>query len=483
MVNPVFVDNVPPAKSSARAFLAYVVGSADVLRATDMQGSWVVYVQSLDGWFERDASDTISPDNGQTIIVGPNGERWKTSVVQVGGIVINATGPTEERDLYDNEEPPFVFYDTTAELAYIKLSAASGDWSDGIPLRGPTGATGSTGATGAAGPPNVLSIGTVTEGEADATITGTSPTQTLNLVIPRGPKGDGLQIDAAGDTAGRSAFDAEAQGFTYLDTEAGLLYVKASNDPGDWATGVPFGGVNGPGTTTDHALVRWDGTTGANVQDTPEALLSDNGDLRLGADALAANLEQSQNTEAGYSRMWAAMTGGLRRWAWGASDEVEDGDTGSPDQGSNWLLVRYNDAGEVIGNAIRVARETGYTTLVRAYEGANRVLSVVGGLVLTGGFAGTSTDLGNSGTSTQTPVFTTNNLYRYTNTGAHNLAAPSGEGTMIVMITNSGSAGAITPTGFDDVDGDDFDTTNGSIFKCYIDCINGVQSIMVKKVN
>lgn len=38
---------------------------------------------------------------------------------------------------------------------------------------------------GVAGPPNVLSIGTVTEGlEAQVTITGTPPAQVLNFVLP-----------------------------------------------------------------------------------------------------------------------------------------------------------------------------------------------------------------------------------------------------------------------------------------------------------
>ena len=55
----------------------------------------------------------------------------------------------------------------------------------GIP--GPTGPTGATGATG---PANTLSIGAVTDGgAADATITGTAPDQTLNLVLPAGPTG------------------------------------------------------------------------------------------------------------------------------------------------------------------------------------------------------------------------------------------------------------------------------------------------------
>jgi hypothetical protein len=52
---------------------------------------------------------------------------------------------------------------------------------------------GATGATGPTGPSNVLNIGTVVASNpgaaASATITGTSPSQTLNLVIPRGETG------------------------------------------------------------------------------------------------------------------------------------------------------------------------------------------------------------------------------------------------------------------------------------------------------
>ena len=59
---------------------------------------------------------------------------------------------------------------------------------------------GDKGDTGNTGPANTLTIGTVTTGAASATITGTAPSQVLNLVIPQGiqglqgPQGDtGLQ--------------------------------------------------------------------------------------------------------------------------------------------------------------------------------------------------------------------------------------------------------------------------------------------------
>jgi len=53
----------------------------------------------------------------------------------------------------------------------------------------PAGAQGPQGQQGSAGPANTLSIGTVTSGTAAATITGTSPSQVLNLVLPVGSTG------------------------------------------------------------------------------------------------------------------------------------------------------------------------------------------------------------------------------------------------------------------------------------------------------
>jgi hypothetical protein len=61
-----------------------------------------------------------------------------------------------------------------------------------------TGERGPTGATGSAGPANVLTIGTVTSGTAAATITGTAPNQTLNLVLQKGDTGTNVELQATG---------------------------------------------------------------------------------------------------------------------------------------------------------------------------------------------------------------------------------------------------------------------------------------------
>lgn len=75
--------------------------------------------------------------------------------------------------------------------------------------------------TGLQGPPNVLSIGTVTTGapgsSASATLTGTSPAQTLSLTIPRGDVGASPVFSVASTTTGAPGSSANVvQGGTAL---------------------------------------------------------------------------------------------------------------------------------------------------------------------------------------------------------------------------------------------------------------------------
>lgn len=70
----------------------------------------------------------------------------------------------------------------------------------------------------------------------------------------------GFQIDASGNTAGRATYDAEAAGFVYYDSEAGLLYQKHTATSADWSDALPFtttvqskvytGSYTGDGSTT-----------------------------------------------------------------------------------------------------------------------------------------------------------------------------------------------------------------------------------------
>ena len=102
--------------------------------------------------------------------------------------------------------------------------------------KGDTGAAGPAGQTGPAGPANTLSIGTVTTGAAgsaaSATITGTPPSQTLSLTIPRGDVG---ATGATGDN-GRD-----------IELQATATHLQWRN-VGDtaWINLVPLTAITGP---------------------------------------------------------------------------------------------------------------------------------------------------------------------------------------------------------------------------------------------
>lgn len=86
---------------------------------------------------------------------------------------------------------------------------------------------------------------------------------------------------------------------------------------------------------------------------------------------------------------------------------------------------------------------------------------------LTAGYSATVYDNGTKSTGTFTPDEANGNIQKVVNGGAHTLAPPANDTTLIIQYTNNASAGAITTSGFTRVDGA-FTTTNGDDFLCYI---------------
>lgn len=112
------------------------------------------------------------------------------------------------------------------------------------------------GVKGDKGDANELSIGTVETGDAgtkaSAEITGEAPNQVLNLVIPKGDRGSAFKVDASGLLADKGTYDAEVAGFSYLATDTGNVYIKNSATSGDWSDAIPFKGDKGdPGDKGD----------------------------------------------------------------------------------------------------------------------------------------------------------------------------------------------------------------------------------------
>jgi len=73
-------------------------------------------------------------------------------------------------------------------------------------------------------------------------------------------------------------------------------------------------------------------------------------------------------------------------------------------------------------------------------------------------------------------------LESYTNGGNATLTAPASSASCLILVTNNGSAGTLTLTGFTvgSNTGDAFDTTNGHVFLLQITRINTVSTYLVK---
>ena len=100
--------------------------------------------------------------------------------------------------------------------------------------------------------------------------------------------------------------------------------------------------------------------------------------------------------------------------------------------------------------------------------------------VLTAGYACTVHDAGTKASGTYTPDEADGNMQKFVNGGAHTLAPPANDCTLVLQQTNNASAGTITTSGFTLVDGDDFTTTNGHDFFLYITNSDSFSSLTVK---
>ena len=87
---------------------------------------------------------------------------------------------------------------------------------------------------------------------------------------------------------------------------------------------------------------------------------------------------------------------------------------------------------------------------------------------LTAGFSSATTDAGTKSSGTFTPDPDSGNFQHFVNGGAHTLAPPAKNCTMVLLMKCGGSAGTLTTSGFTLVDGDALTTTNGHEFFLYI---------------
>lgn len=133
---------------------------------------------------------------------------------------------------------------------------------------------------------------------------------------------------------------------------------------------------------------------------------------------------------------------------------------------STTILQRRNNANTAWINIMDLATGLIIGTDVQAYNVDTLFADVAD--VLTAGFASTIHDNGTQTTGTLAPNEANGNMQKAVNGGAHTLAPPANDSTMVIQYTNNASAGAITTSGFTLVDGDSLTTTDGDDFFLYI---------------
>lgn len=162
----------------------------------------------------------------------------------------------------------------------------------------------------------------------------------------------------------------------------------------------------------------------------------------------------------------------LADWAAGTSPVFDTATFCDPSDQTKEVRL---DAGSVTAGQTRVlsAQDT---------DGIIALLNVQNQAV-TGGGTVTSLAL-NSGSAVTTGTLTLDvgdcPLQHYTNGGAHTLAPGSVTGSALIDITNNGSAGSITTSGWTKVSGDSFTTTNAHKFRCSASVGNGGSLLVVQ---
>lgn len=162
-----------------------------------------------------------------------------------------------------------------------------------------------------------------------------------------------------------------------------------------------------------------------------------------------------QNAISNFDNALRTLMKHLADWAAGTSPVFDTATFCDPSDQTKEIRL---DAGAVTAGQTRVLS-------AQDVDGIIALLNVES-QTITGGAGITPKDLGTKSTGTVTVDTRVRALQIYTNGGAHTLSPDSHTGSCAFLITNDGSAGAITKSGWTKTTGDSFTTTDGHLFFC-----------------
>jgi hypothetical protein len=137
------------------------------------------------------------------------------------------------------------------------------------------------------------------------------------------------------------------------------------------------------------------------------------------------------------------------------------------------VYIEANKYYEILydGTAFQLSRVSAPTTVAAT--------QLTGGTLNAGvGYSATPYNAGTKSSGTYTPAASDGNFQYAVNGGAHTLAPPGTDCTIVVQYTNNSSAGAITTSGFTKVIGT-FTTTDGDDFMCAITRCNSLSLLVI----
>jgi len=138
--------------------------------------------------------------------------------------------------------------------------------------------------------------------------------------------------------------------------------------------------VTGPASSTDNALVRFDGTDGKTVQNSG-ITVDDSGNFTTNLTVSKASPSMSIDAAAGgQTGIVYYKTAGVERWRLIKTGTAESGSNA----GSNFALNSYSDAGAFLSTDVGVDRATGKATLGRVGATAGLELGASGPRVMSG---------------------------------------------------------------------------------------------------
>ena len=262
---------------------------------------------------------------------------------------------------------------------------------------------------------------------------------------------------------------------TFSSGEDCFVGFSRTGDKG--ADGQGSGDVIGPGSATNNAIARYDTTTGKLLQNSG-ATIDDSGNISAAGLALTAALPVAQGGTGSTSA--SAARSALSVDAAGTDNSTAVTLAGSLDyitiSGQELTRNAIDLTADTSGSLPVASGGTGSANAADArtalgVEAADAdILKADTADELAVGYSGATTDAGtkSSGTFTPSPDTSGGGMLHFVNGGAHTLAPPAKNCTMVLLMKNNASAGTLTTSGYTLVDGDALTTTNGHEFFLYI---------------